>query len=299
MAWFVALPSRILPLNPNVNSHTLSADSADQLKTYLQENELTDVLVRVNQYDPGGEWSRLRQNSRIAPGWKYTFGTASVIGYTLFPGRVFGGDIYNPFTNSLYVNSDVPAMLIVEAAYAKDIHARALPGTYAAVNEFPVLTLWRHTRAVNDTLGYALKEDNWDLERDTYRTVYPLMGVHAALGGHSAASWAMAMPMITIPISMVGGAAAGHTVGQTTIAYRERQRKTVSDANLAAHPKIEMNEDSMPDSDEARSGIQLTGFAEISESGTESDRNNQPDTLSKPVPRNGTNGNDGNNAADH
>lgn len=262
MAWVVGLPSRILPFHPKVNSHTMSAETAEKLEAYLTENDLTDVLVRVNQYDPVGEWRRLRRNHRIAPGWKYTFGTASMIGYTLIPGRVFGGDVYNPFTNSLYVNSDVAAMLIAEAAYAKDIHSREHPGTYAAVNELPVLTLWRYTLAVNETVGYARHQDDWELERETYRTVYPLMGIQAALGGHSAASWVRALPGVTVPITMVGGAIVGHTVGQTTIAQRERQRRRLD----AGWPDSKKDDDviaDLPTGTDSESGIQLIGFEEI------------------------------------
>ena len=213
MAWAVGFPSRILPMSKSVNNHEFSQETSDKLTAYMQENDITDVLVRVNQYDPAGEWRRLRENTRISAGWRYTFGAGGLVAYTLFPGRVFGGDTYNPFTNSLYVNSDVPAMLIVEAAYAKDIHRRKLPGPYACVNEIPVLTLWRHTHAVNDALGYARVNNDWDVERETYRVVYPLLGVHAALGGQSAVSFATPLPLLTVPISAVGGAVAGHTVG--------------------------------------------------------------------------------------
>ena len=265
LAWVVALPTRILPMHPKINSHTLSPATTDKLKTYLEENDLSDVLVRVNQYDPAGEWRRLKENTRLAPGWRYTFGTASLVGYTVLPGRVFGGDLYNPFTNTLYVNSDVAAMLIVEAAYAKDLHTRTLPGTYAAINEFPVLTLWRYTLGVNDTLGYSVVEDDWELERETYRTVYPLMGIHAALGGHSAASMAIAMPNLTVPLTMIGGAVVGHTVGQTTIAHRERQRKVESNEEIASHKNTRRDSEANDDSD---SGIKMIGFEEIPSSET-------------------------------
>lgn len=262
MAWVVGLPSRILPFHPKVNSHSMSAETAEKLEAYLTENDLTDVLVRVNQYDPVGEWRRLRRNHRIAPGWKYSFGTASMIGYTLLPGRVFGGDVYNPFTNSLYVNSDVAAMLIAEAAYAKDIHSREHPGTYAAVNELPVLTLWRYTLAVNETVGYARHQDDWELERETYRTVYPLMGIQAALGGHTAASWITALPGVTVPITMVGGAIVGHTVGQTTIAQRERQRRRLDGGQPSSEEQADVLAD-RPTAIDSETGIQLIGFEEI------------------------------------
>ncbi len=155
MAWFTGIWAKMLMLNSHVNNHDLTAPTKEKLIAYLEENELQDVLIRVNQYDPKGEWRRLRQNDRLAPGYKYTMGMLSLAGYTLFPGRVFGGDEYNPYTNSLYINSDVAAIALHEAAYAKDIHARWFPGTYAFVNEVPMLAMWRHTYGVNDVLGYA------------------------------------------------------------------------------------------------------------------------------------------------
>lgn len=261
MAWLVALPTRVLPMHPKVNSHTLSEETAGKLETYLLENDLADVLVRVNQYDPAGEWRRLRENKRISAGWRYTFGTASVISYAVIPGRVFGGDGYNPFTNSLYVNSDVSAMLIAEAAYAKDIHSRSMPGAYAAVNEVPILTLWRHTHAVNDTLGYAMHIHDWELERETYRTVYPLMGIKAALGGHTAASWGTVLPSISVPITAIAGAVVGHAVGQSTIAQRERERSLTAE-ELAQKESAEATKESL-DLAGTGSGVQLIGFEEI------------------------------------
>ena len=56
LAWVVGIPSRILPLHAHVNNHSLSPETADKLTEYLRANELTDVYVRVNQYDPRGEW---------------------------------------------------------------------------------------------------------------------------------------------------------------------------------------------------------------------------------------------------
>ncbi len=230
LAWVVGMPSRILPLSSKVNNHDISPETTDKLSCYLRENDLSDVLVRVNQYDPKGEWKRLRENPRISPGWKYTFGAGMLVQYTLFPGRVFGGDHYNAYTNTLYVNSDVPALLILEAAYAKDVHDRRLPGPYAAINELPVLETWRLSYGLNDTLGYAQLNDDWELERETYAIVYPVMGIEAALGGHSAVSSVATLPLLTMPITAIGGAATGHVLGRTTIKRRERERALESES---------------------------------------------------------------------
>ena len=223
IAWFMGIWSRLLPLNSRVNSHNLSAENQEKLIAYLESNDLTDVLVRVNQYDPKGEWRRLRENRRISAGWRYTAGTLSLVPYSLLPGRVFGGDQYNPYTNTLYLNSDVSAIALHEAAYAKDIHLRSLPGCYAVINGVPLLSMWRHTVGVNDVLGYARTKDDWALERETYRVVYPQMGVQ------SVAFAGTVVPFWDGVLITVAGAAAGHATGQIALSRRDRARNDFMD----------------------------------------------------------------------
>ncbi|HEV3137002.1 MAG TPA: hypothetical protein VGZ26_03845 [Pirellulales bacterium] len=215
IAWVAGAPARIFPLTAKINNHQLSPESAEKLRAYLEKNQLTDVYVYVNHYDPSGQWRRLRKNELVSPLWRYSFGVFSFVGYTVLPSRVFGGDRYNPYTNSLYLNSDVPAVALHEAAFAKDIHARKLPGTYAAINDIPGLGLWRRSLAVSDVLGYARVENDWETERQTYRVLYPRMG---------AESTAVAAPLVGAwwagPVLGLGGAAVGHVTGRTLAARR-------------------------------------------------------------------------------
>jgi len=76
-----------------------------QLTEYLEDNDLDSVLVRVNQYDPLGEWQRLVANKRLGAGWRYTVGTFELVKYTVLPGRLLGGDWYNPYTNTVNIYS--------------------------------------------------------------------------------------------------------------------------------------------------------------------------------------------------
>lgn len=224
VGYLVGLPERMLTLHPSVNNHEFSDTTREQLLTYLRKKNLTDVHVRVNQYDPLGEWRRLRENSRIAPGWKYTVGLLPLTAYTLIPGRIFGGDLYNPFTNSLYINSDIPSVALHEAAYARDVRDRRLPGTYAAINELPFLSLWRHAHGVHDVIDYAQREHDWDTERETYRVVYPMIGIHMASGGTHAVMGNEPLEGIFLtPLLPIGGALAGHAVGEMAIARRRRE----------------------------------------------------------------------------
>ena len=218
IGWFVGLPKRILPMNSKIDNHHVSPETIDRVKDYLERNDLADVAVTVNQYDPKGQWRRLRENRLVAPGWRYTVGVLSVAGYTLRPGRIFGGDTYNPYTNSLCINSDVSAVILREAAIAKDIHHRDMPGTYAFVSDLPVISLWRHSHAIGDVTGYAQEQEDWIVEKQVYHVLYPQFGVQTtSMAGMFYPVW-WAMPLFGLP-----GAMAGHVSGRMIAARREAE----------------------------------------------------------------------------
>ena len=59
----------------------------DLLSANLAVNELDQVKVRINQYDPFGEWQRLGANRSVSWPVRYSLGTLAVVGYTVLPGR--------------------------------------------------------------------------------------------------------------------------------------------------------------------------------------------------------------------
>ena len=215
IGWVVGLPARIMTLNSKVNNHNVSPETVDHLRTYLGQNDLTDVYVSVNDYDPKGQWRRLRENYRIDPFWRYSVGTLSWVGYSLFPNRVFGGDEYNPFTNTLILTSDVPARALAEAAYAKDVHGRSHPGAYAAVCDLPLFSLLRQGRATSDVLGYARVQQDWEIEKQAYHVLYPHIG-STALGP------AAHFVPVAGPFLSAGGALVGHATGRTITALQPK-----------------------------------------------------------------------------
>lgn len=225
LAWCMSLWPRLLTMNSKLNLHELSDETKQKLVVYMDENDLNDVLVRVNQYDPIGEWRRLRQNDRVGPGWRYTIGVCMLAQYSLMPGRIWGGDQYNAYTNSLYINSDVPAVVLHEAAYAKDIHSRTLPGSYAFVNELPLIGMWRHAEGINDVLGYARTNDDWAIERETYSVVYPVIGIESTVLTEAV------VPFWDGLLLSVAGAAIGHTAGQVAIYNRNKERQAIDGAD--------------------------------------------------------------------
>lgn len=155
----LGIPNRLAILDEGVDNHNISAATESELSNYIVERELNEVLVRVNQYDPLGEWKRLATNKRIRPFWRFTVGTYDTLKYTFLPGRLIGGDWYNPFTDTLNIYSDVPELAISEAAYAADVRSRRNPGAYAALKEIPFVGLSHQTRATDAALQYYEQAD--------------------------------------------------------------------------------------------------------------------------------------------
>jgi len=123
-----------------------------------------------------GEWKRLARNRQIGWGWRLTGGTLETLKYTVLPGRLFGEDWHNPFTNSINVYSDIPALAINEAAYARDVQERKNPGAYATSQIFPLVNMWHETAATQETLRYVSKVGTEAEREEAYRILYPSYG---------------------------------------------------------------------------------------------------------------------------
>jgi hypothetical protein len=288
IGWVVGLPARVLTLNSKVNNHDVSPETIEKLTTYLEQNDLTDVLVSVNEYDPKGQWRRLRDNYRVDPFWRYSAGTLSWLGYSLFPNRVFGGDEYNPFTNTLILTSDVPARALAEAAYAKDVHGRKHPGAYATISDLPLFSLARQGRATSDVLAYARVQHDWEGEKQAYHVLYPHIG--STVFGPASHFVPVAGPFLS-----AGGALAGHATGRTVSAVLEPKPTATPSADPAlpaadpasstssAAKEIAGNElqPATPQSLPGEEGVVQAGFQEVREPTLTA----KPDKSRKPVPR--------------
>jgi len=157
--YLFSLPSKLALLSWHVESHDVSPDTENALVEYLDVNQLCRVKVRVNQYAPGGEYSRLFRNPDVGGGWRYTLGLLTVTLYTVFPERVFGGDNYNPFTNTIHIYSDESAIALHEGAHAKDFAETTYKGLYAAVRILPIVPLYQEGVATGDAVSYLRAED--------------------------------------------------------------------------------------------------------------------------------------------
>ena len=151
---FFGIPNKLVLLDNRADNHQISTETEMALSNFLIQNQLQDVLVRSNQYDPVGEWHRMVNNDNIRPIWRMTAGNYNLLKYTLLPGRLTGGDWYNPYSDTINLYSDIPSLAISEASYAYDIRTRLNPGAYAAAKEIPIVGLAHDTTATRNALAY-------------------------------------------------------------------------------------------------------------------------------------------------
>lgn len=203
----VGIPRKLLLWNRHVKSHSISHETENELREYIAMNDLDSVKIRVNQYAPLEEWQRLCKNKQINPIWRCTAGTFHMIGYTLFPGRVFGRDEYNPYTNTVSIYSDVPSLGLAELAYAKDIQHADYPGLYAVSQEFAGVDMIHTTRSTEDVLNYLAVHGSFEELEEGYETLYPAMGLDV---GDSIGSL---FPQLDAGLGLIG-AGVGHITGR-------------------------------------------------------------------------------------
>jgi len=210
--YLFSLPEKLILWNWNMGRHSISPETEEAIKTYLAENELKEVKVRLNEYAPFEEWHRLVNNEGVGAGWRYTFGVVSWLFYTIFPGRIFGGDNFNPFTNTISLYSDLPIVAMHEGGHAKDFGEDEHKGSYAALRIIPFYNLRDEAVASSDALSYVHSHNDTDLEESGYKVLYPAYGTYVA------GDFFSFIPGVR-PLVGVIGAIPGHIVGRIRAAH--------------------------------------------------------------------------------
>jgi hypothetical protein len=249
VGWVFGIPAKVILWDRRVENHAVSADTEEAMRQYLEVNGLDHVKVRINQYAPLEDWRRLRANKTVGWGYRYTIGALSVAVEALLPGRVFGGDHYNPFTGTIHLYSDVPAIALHEGGHAKDFTRRRYPGTYALVTAVPFGSLWPEAIATGDAIAYAEQQDDPGLERETYRILFPAYGTY--FGGSVGD---VASP-VALPV-YAGAIVAGHAVGRIKAGFVDDSASEPSTAVDDSFRETQVtHEVPVDESDDARSRV--------------------------------------------
>lgn len=207
--WPGSLLSKLLLWNGNIDSHEISDETVETVVQFCREHELGDTKIRINGYQVADEWRRTFSNTNIHPFWRFPFGFLAWVQYTILPGRFFGGDNYNPYSNTINLYSDLKPVALHEAGHAQDFAKQQYKGFYAALYMVPFVNLYHEAAATSTALSYIQTFKPVEEQRDAYRLLYPAYSTY--IGGNvgdfvaSSAYW---------PIYL-GSIAVGHIAGQT------------------------------------------------------------------------------------
>jgi len=213
--------------------HDLKREKDDQKKTlevsvqHLADNGLHDVYVEHRRYAPAEQWQRLRENTRISPIFKYTDGAARVLASAILPARVFHSDSYNPYTNTLSINSDSPSSSVLEASAAKYSASATYPGIQAASSNLPFVSIYHSSRIASEALSYSRARNDWELEQAVYPTAYGNIGSSVFLEGYAINPVKGPVGLVAGPVASMVGGAVGSGVGSVKVQQIERERRSV------------------------------------------------------------------------
>ncbi len=219
--WPGSLMGKLVLWDRRVDNHRIGPETEAALQRYLLVNRIEHVKVRLNAYHVRDEWRRLRANRSVGAGWRYTLGVLGWLQYTVLPGRFFGGDHYNPYSNTINLYSDIPAIALHEGGHAKDFANRRWKGSYAAIYMIPLVNLYHEAQATSDALGYLLAFEREALQAEGYHVLYPAYGTYVG-GGIS--TFAPPLDLGLYAAGVIGGHVAGRS------AWRQRQRQRAEPA---------------------------------------------------------------------
>ncbi|MGB7324214.1 MAG: hypothetical protein WBD31_05045 [Rubripirellula sp.] len=203
--WIWGIPGKVLFWDRRIDRHKFSESTVEATAEYLATNNLPHIKVRMNQYAPLEDFQRLRKNKTVAWPYRYTLGLLAVGGEAILPGRLIGGDHFNPFTQTVHLYSDVPSIALHELGHAKDFARREFQGTYGVMYlGFP---LYHETIASQEVMGYLYDRGDREGIIEANRILYPAYGTYL---GNSIGRF---VPAASLPI-YYGSVLAGHVNGR-------------------------------------------------------------------------------------
>lgn len=207
------LPAKLVLWSWKMDNHAISPSTEDVLIAYLDSPRhpavLNDAHFRLNEYRPLDDLKRLWKNRHVAWPFRLVLGLPTTLIFdVLLPGRLLGGDHFNPFNNTVYLYSDEPAVALHEAGHAADFSTQRLKGVYATMRLLPGVDLFQEYMATEDALHHFVLTKDRQGELRAYRLLYPAYGTY--LGSY------------LMPYGNFAGALVGHVWGRLKASHRAR-----------------------------------------------------------------------------
>ena len=173
VANLLSVPNKLLFLNADFESHAIDEEVERDLRGFIDRYAIDDVHIRLNAWMPLDELARLWSNRRVSIVLRATIGMLSWVAYCLNIGRLFGGDHYNPFSDTVNLYSNNRSIALHELGHVKDFRSVRYPGGYALLRMLPVVSLWQEYLASLFAVQYLRELGDHDEELAAYRLLFP------------------------------------------------------------------------------------------------------------------------------
>lgn len=204
LANLLAIPTKLILWDWRYCNHSISKETEQVLRDYVERNQLYDVKFRLNQWAPHDEMVRLFKNHSVGLPYRliafpFTFLYSAT-------GRLLGGillsDYYDPFSHTVHIFSDDVAIALHEAGHAKDFHYHQWRGSYAMARMLPGVNIFQESLATDEALDYLKITNQREEAVRAYKILYPAMATY--VGSYLPA----------YPIGYMGAIFGGHVYGR-------------------------------------------------------------------------------------
>ncbi len=170
---FLSLTNKLLFLNADLDSHYIDEELERSVLAFADHHDIEGGHVRLNEYAPLDELGRVLTNGRVNILLRLTFGLLGWIGYVLMVNRLFGGDHYNPFADTVNLFSNHRGIALHEMGHLLDFRRRQFPGLYSLLRLVPGVALYQEYLASLYAVEYLDHVGDHEEELRAYRILFP------------------------------------------------------------------------------------------------------------------------------
>ena len=207
------------------------------MNDYLEDNELEALNIEFQTETPKDDWNRLEANTSINPLLKYPLGSFNWLSNAITKPSFWGRNYYDPYTNTMHINSNNNLEIMAEMSYAKIIQRQSYPGLYALGSKLPFISILVQKQKTNEMIAYAKLKQDWELEKATIRKMYPGM-LNGSSKDIARVAGIFFGPFYLRPAISVGGVLVGYTIAEWEISQRENEITKVSYPQKRENPVI-------------------------------------------------------------
>lgn len=253
---FLSLSNKLLFLSADLDSHYIDEDVERAMHEFAEHHGIEGGHVRINEYAPLDELGRVFSNGRVNILLRLSFGLLGWLSYVLMVNRIFGGDHYNPFADTVNIFSNHKGIALHEMGHLLDFRRRDYPGLYSLLRLIPGVALYQEYLASLYAVQYLDHIGDHDEELRAYRILFPAYSTYV-LGFLAYILPNQVIRTIAMPFVVLGHV-LGNVMAQKRIdALNERG---VQGLNLKDQWQAEVRRVELMFSTKRRRGRQLAGM---------------------------------------